>query len=125
MRFEWTERALVQIQKANTAIVGVVLAVVIVPGAEAKYERWRLSLAVILGRAMCLLCSVDGVMAAKMDINISRRSGFVVLIAWRADAILIVRFAKNSRDVLAPAPTRRMEAVLFGCGRFMTRSLHP
>ena len=60
-------------------------------------EAWSLPLlAVILVVPMCLLCSVVGVIVARMDINIFTQIGFVVLVtAWLAkNAILIVEFAR-------------------------------
>jgi multidrug efflux pump len=70
----------------------------------AQYESWSLPLAVILVVPMCLLCSVAGVLAAHLDINIFTQVGFVVLIGLACkNAILIVEFAKSeSENGLAP-----------------------
>src|SRR5262249_53138302 len=81
MRAEWTELALLQLQTGNTAMLVFLLAVVLVfLVLAAQYESWSLPLAVILVVPMCLLCSVAGVLAAKLDINIFTQVGFVVLI---------------------------------------------
>ncbi|MFO0884480.1 MAG: efflux RND transporter permease subunit [Pirellulales bacterium] len=62
----------------------------------AQYESWSLPLAVILVVPMCLLCSVVGVVMAKMDINIFTQIGFVVLVGLACkNAILIVEFART------------------------------
>src|SRR5262249_46238309 len=96
MRPEWTELALLQLQAGNTAMYAFVLAVVLVfLVLAAQYESWSLPLAVILVVPMCLLCSVFGVIVAKMDINIFTQIGFVVLVGLACkNAILIVEFAR-------------------------------
>jgi multidrug efflux pump len=105
MRAEWTELALLQLQTGNTAMLVFLLAVVLVfLVLAAQYESWSLPLAVILVVPMCLLCSVAGVLAARLDINIFTQVGFVVLIGLACkNAILIVEFAKSeSENGLAP-----------------------
>ena len=47
---------------------------------SAQYESWGLPLAVILIVPMCLLCSVVGVLIARMDVNIFTQIGLVVLV---------------------------------------------
>jgi multidrug efflux pump subunit AcrB len=100
MRLEWTELALLQLQTGNTAMLAFVLAVVLVfLVLAAQYESWSLPLAVILVVPMCLLCSVAGVQAARMDINIFTQIGFIVLVGLACkNAILIVEFAKARRE---------------------------
>src|SRR5262249_4260756 len=81
MRSEWTELALLQLQTGSTAMLAFVLAVVLVfLVLAAQYESWALPLAVILVVPMCLLCSVAGVLMARMDINIFTQVGFIVLV---------------------------------------------
>jgi hydrophobe/amphiphile efflux-1 (HAE1) family protein len=113
MRFEWTELALLQLQTGVTAMLVFVLAVVLVfLVLAAQYESWALPLAVILVVPMCLLCSVAGVVFAKMDINIFTQVGFIVLVGLACkNAILIVEFAKARREAGAP----RYEATLEAC----------
>src|SRR5205823_6142712 len=113
MRTEWTELAFLQLETGNTAMLVFVLAVVLVfLVLAAQYESWSLPLAVILVVPMCLLCSVAGVQAARMDINIFTQVGFVVLVGLACkNAILIVEFAKARRE----AGTPRYEATLEAC----------
>jgi multidrug efflux pump len=100
MRTEWTELAYLQLQTGNTAMWVFLLAVVLVfLVLAAQYESWALPLAVILVVPMCLLCSIMGVVFARMDINIFTQIGFLVLVGLACkNAILIVEFAKAQRD---------------------------
>jgi hydrophobe/amphiphile efflux-1 (HAE1) family protein len=100
MQSEWTELAMLQLQTGNTAMYVFLLAVVLVfLVLAAQYESWSLPLAVILVVPMCLLCSIAGVVMARMDINIFTQVGFVVLVGLACkNAILIVEFAKVSRE---------------------------
>jgi multidrug efflux pump subunit AcrB len=113
MRLEWTELALLQLQTGNTALLVFVLAVVLVfLVLAAQYESWSLPLAVILVVPMCLLCSIAGVVMARMDVNIFTQIGFVVLVGLACkNAILIVEFAKSQREKGVP----RREATLEAC----------
>lgn len=96
MKAEWTELALLQLQAGSTAMYAFLLAVVLVfLVLAAQYESWSLPLAVILVVPMCLLCSIAGVIFARMDINIFTQIGFVVLVGLACkNAILIVEFAR-------------------------------
>src|SRR5207245_2740555 len=113
MRTEWTELAFLQLQTGNTAmwafLLGVILVFLVL---AAQYESWSLPLAVILVVPMCLLCSVTGVIIARMDINIFTQIGFLVLVGLACkNAILIVEFAKAQREEGVP----RREATLAAC----------
>jgi len=112
MRYEWTELALLQLQTGNTAMYVFVLAVVLVfLVLAAQYESWSLPMAVILVVPMCLLCSIAGVQAAHMDINIFTQVGFVVLVGLACkNAILIVEFAKARREEGVPRRQATLEA---------------
>jgi multidrug efflux pump subunit AcrB len=112
MRYEWTELALLQLQTGNTAMLVFLLAVVLVfLVLAAQYESWSLPLAVILVVPMCLLCSVAGVLLAKMDINIFTQVGFVVLIGLACkNAILIVEYAKVQHESGVPRYHATLEA---------------
>jgi multidrug efflux pump subunit AcrB len=113
MRPEWTELALLQLQTGNTATYVFVLAVVLVfLVLAAQYESWSLPLAVILVVPMCLLCSIAGVLIARLDINIFTQVGFVVLVGLACkNAILIVEFAKARHE----AGVDRYQATLEAC----------
>ena len=113
MRAEWTELALLQLQAGNTAMYAFILAVVLVfLVLAAQYESWSLPLAVILVVPMCLLCSIAGVIFARMDINIFTQIGFVVLVGLACkNAILIVEFARSRHE----AGIDRFQATLDAC----------
>ena len=83
MQTDWTELALLQLQTGNTAMCVFVLAVVLVfLVLAAQYESWSLPLAVILVVPMCLLCSIAGVLVARLDVNVFTQVGFVVLVGF-------------------------------------------
>ncbi len=113
MSFEWTELTYMQILAGNTAMVVFALGTVLVfLVLSAQYESWSLPLAVILVVPMCLLCSVIGVLIAKMDVNIFTQIGFVVLVGLASkNAILIVEFAKAEREAGKP----RFESTIAAC----------
>jgi multidrug efflux pump len=113
MRYEWTELALLQLQTGDTAMYVFMLAVVLVfLVLAAQYESWTLPLAVILVVPMCLLCSIAGVLIARLDVNIFTQVGFIVLVGLACkNAILIVEFAKAQRE----AGIDRFQATLDAC----------
>ncbi len=113
LRTDWTELALLQLNVGNTAMLAFGLSVILVfLVLAAQYESWSLPLAVILVVPLCLLCSIAGVLFARMDINIFTQIGFVVLVGLACkNAILIVEFARARRD----AGTPRFEATLEAC----------
>jgi multidrug efflux pump len=113
MTAEWTELMYLQVKAGNTAMYVFALAVLLVfMVLSALYESWALPMAVILVVPMCLLCSVEGVAYAQLDINIFTQIGFVVLVGLASkNAILIVEFAKQKREAGEP----RREATLEAC----------
>jgi multidrug efflux pump len=95
--FEWTEMSYLQIQAASVGIyvfaLGSVLVYLVL---AAKYESWRLPLAVILVVPMCLLSAVTGMLSAGLPVDIFVQIGFLVLVGMASkNAILIVEFAKQ------------------------------
>jgi multidrug efflux pump len=113
MACEWTETAYFELQAGQTAMVlfGFSVAMVFLVLA-ALYESWSLPLAVILIVPLCLLGSVAGVALAGRDINILTQVGFLMLVGLASkNAILIVEFAKLTRD----AGASRREATLEAC----------
>ena len=77
----------------------------------AKYESWKLPLAVILVVPMCLLCSVVGMLIAPLPVDIFVQIGFLVLVGLAAkNAILIVEFAKQLHDEGKPLYEATVEA---------------
>ena len=96
--FEWTEITYLQIQAGNVAMLifalGTVLVYLVL---AAKYESWRLPLAVILVVPMCLLAAVTGMLIAGLPVDIFVQIGFLVLVGLAGkNAILIVEFAPSS-----------------------------
>ena len=112
MATEWTDLAFLQLQAGNSAMYFFFLAVVFVfLVLAAQYESWRLPLAVILVVPMCLFCSVVGLQAAGMEINIFTQIGFVVLVGLASkNAILIVEFAKQQQEMGVPRRQATLEA---------------
>src|SRR5262249_13488011 len=65
----------------------------------AKYESWRLPLAVILVVPMCLLAAVTGMTIASLPVDIFVQIGFLVLVGMACkNAILIVEFAHEQQQ---------------------------
>ena len=110
MAFDWTELTYLQLQAGSMAMYVFALAVVFVfLVLAAQYESWTLPLAVILVVPMCLLCSIVGVEAARMEVTIFTEIGLVVLVGLASkNAILIVEFAKQRLESGEP----RREATL-------------
>jgi multidrug efflux pump len=112
MAYDWTELTYLQLQAGNTAIFVFILAVVFVfLVLAAQYESWSLPLAVILVVPMCLLCSITGVLVARLDVNIFTQIGFVVLVGLASkNAILIVEFGKQLQERGVPRWQATLEA---------------
>jgi len=61
------------------------------------FESWSLPLAIILIVPMCLFSSIYGVWLLDGE-NIFTQIGFIVLVGWLVERILIVEFAKQIQD---------------------------
>jgi hydrophobe/amphiphile efflux-1 (HAE1) family protein len=98
--FEWTEIAFQQQQKGTpTFLVFGAAALFVFLVLAAKYESWKMPLAVVLIVPMCLLASVTGLMFRGLPIDILAQIGFVVLVGLAAkNAILIVEFAHQREE---------------------------
>ncbi len=110
---QWTDLAFLQLAAGNSAMYFFFLAVVFVfLVLAAQYESWKLPLAVILVVPMCLFCSLVGLQAAGMEVNIFTQIGFVVLVGLASkNAILIVEFAKQRQE----AGATRWDATVEAC----------
>ncbi|MCC7083954.1 MAG: efflux RND transporter permease subunit [Pirellulales bacterium] len=77
----------------------------------AKYESWKLPLAIILVVPMCLLSSVLGMLMTHLPVDIFVQVGFVVLVGMAAkNAILIVEFAQQQLAAGKPLYEATVEA---------------
>ena len=98
--FEWTEMTFLQVQAGNVALLifalGTVLVYLVL---AAKYESWKLPLAVILVVPLCMLAAVAGMTMARLPIDIFVQIGLLVLVGMASkNAILIVEFAQDLRQ---------------------------
>lgn len=112
LEHRWTELTLLQLQAGNTSTIVFGIAVILVfLVLAAQYESLRLPLAVVLVVPMCLLCSVAGLAAAGLEIDIFAQIGFVVLVGLASkNAILIVEFAKEKSAQGVPKREATIEA---------------
>ena len=110
--FEWTELAFQQQQRGTpTLLVFGAAALLVFLVLAARYESWKLPLAVVLIVPMCLLASVTGLLARGMSIDVLAQIGFVVLVGLAAkNAILIVEFAHQAEEAGATAAEAAVRA---------------
>jgi multidrug efflux pump len=98
--FEWTELIFLQLQAGNIALLVFALGTVLVYLVlAAKYESWRLPLAVILVVPLCILAAVSGMTIAHLPVDIFVQIGLLVLIGLASkNAILIVEYARQIHE---------------------------
>jgi multidrug efflux pump len=97
--FEWTQLTFLQQQAGNVGILAFGLATVMVYLIlAAKYESWRLPLAVILVVPLCLLAALTGLLIVSLPVDIFVEIGLLVLIGLASkNAILIVEYGRDLR----------------------------
>lgn len=100
VEFEWTAMTFLEIQAGNVALLifalGTILVYLIL---AARYESWRLPLAVILVVPLCMLAAVTGMAIAALPVDIFVQIGLLVLVGLASkNAILIVEYARQRHE---------------------------
>jgi multidrug efflux pump len=95
--FEWTGLSYLEVEAANIALLifalGTALVYLVL---AAKYESWRLPLAVILVVPLCMLAAVTGMTIAHLPVDVFVQIGLLVLVGLASkNAILIVEYARQ------------------------------
>jgi multidrug efflux pump len=98
--FEWTALSYLEVQAGNVALLifalGTALVYLVL---AAKYESWRLPLAVILVVPLCMLAAVTGMTIARLPVDVFVQIGLLVLVGMASkNAILIVEYARQLHD---------------------------
>jgi multidrug efflux pump len=95
--FEWTQMTFLEVGAGNTALLIFALGTLLVYFVlAAKYESWKLPLAVILVVPLCMLAAVTGMVIARLPIDIFVQIGLLVLVGLASkNAILIVEYARE------------------------------
>jgi multidrug efflux pump len=98
--FEWTALSYLEVQAGSVALLIFVLGTMLVYLVlAAKYESWRLPLAVILVVPLCMLAAVTGMRISYLPVDIFVQIGLLVLVGMASkNAILIVEYARQLHD---------------------------
>jgi multidrug efflux pump subunit AcrB len=97
VRFEWTGLTYLQVQAGNIALLIFTLSTLLVYLVlAAKYESWRLPLAVILVVPLCMLAAVTAMEISRLPVDIFVQIGLLVLVGLASkNAILIVEYGRD------------------------------
>ncbi len=100
VKFEWTEMTFLEVEAGNVAFLAFALGAVFVYFVlAAKYESWRLPVAVILVVPLCMLAAVVGMSIARLPVDIFVQIGLLVLVGLASkNAILIVEYARQLHE---------------------------
>src|SRR5262249_32156383 len=100
VRFEWTALSYLEVQAGNVALLIFALGTALVYFVlAAKYESWRLPLAVMRVVPLCMLAAVTGMLIAHLPVDIFVQIGLLVLVGMASkNAILIVEYARQLHD---------------------------
>jgi multidrug efflux pump len=97
VRFEWTGLTYLRVQAGNIALLIFTLSTLLVYLVlAAKYESWRLPLAVILVVPLCMLAAVTAMEISRLPVDIFVQIGLLVLVGLASkNAILIVEYGRD------------------------------
>jgi multidrug efflux pump subunit AcrB len=121
VKFEWTEMSFLEVEAGNLGMLVFVFGAVLVYFVlAAKYESWRLPLAVILVVPLCMLAAEVGMTIVHLPIDIFVQIGLLVLVGLACkNAILIVEYArqlheegKDARDAAIGAAQIRFRPII-------------
>lgn len=98
--FEWTGTSYLEVQAGNVAFAVFAIATLMVYLIlAARYESWRLPLAVILVVPCCMLAAVAGMAVFDFPLDIFVQVGLLVLVGLASkNAILVVEFARDLHE---------------------------
>ena len=119
VKFEWTEMTFLEVEAGNVALLVFALGGMLVYFVlAAKYESWRLPIAVILVVPLCMLAAVLGMTIAKLPVDIFVQIGLLVLVGLASkNAILIVEYARQLHEEGKNAHDAAIESRRYAFGR--------